>query len=218
MAPVPFVQAMMIVGVTGGIASGKSTVTRMLGDLGAETYSADVDARIVLELGSLTLAAVLGAFPDARAARGGLDRARLATHIFADPAARQTLEAITHPAIIARMRAAITKARESGGNGVLAYETPLLYEAELETLFDAVIATLAAPALQAERLQAREQAAGRPPLSSDAVADRLSAQLSPEEKARRADYVIRTNGLLIETEAQVRAVWDAIIPAPAPKL
>ncbi len=206
---------MLIVGVTGGIAAGKSTVTRMLGALGAQTRSADADARTVLEEGSPTLAAVLDAFPEARTAEGGLDRARLAARIFADREARARLEAVMHPAIIGRMREAITAARTGGaggaGPGVLVYETPLLYEAGLEPLFDAVIAVLATPALQSERLQARERAAGRDPLSPDEISARLLAQMPPEEKARRADFVVRTDVGLGETEAQVRHTWDALL-------
>ena len=200
---------MIIVGVTGGIAGGKSTVTRMLANLGAEVRSADEDARAVLADGSPALAAVLAAFPEARAEDGALSRALLARRIFADPGARARLEAILHPAIIARMTGAITAAR-SADPGVLAYETPLLYEARLEALFDAVIAVLATPELQRERLQARERAANRNPLTEDELSARLGAQIPPEEKARRADFVIRTDGTLADTEAQVRRVWERL--------
>jgi dephospho-CoA kinase len=198
-----------IVGVTGGIASGKSTVTRMLAALGAETRSADEDARAVLVDGSPALAAVVSAFPEARRADGTLDRAALATCIFDDPQARERLEAITHPAIITRMTAAIRSARDSG-SGLLIYETPLLYEADLADLFDAVIAVIATPELQAERLQAREVAAGRPPLSPTAVAARLAALMPPEEKAHRADYVVRTDIPLGATKEQVERIATAL--------
>lgn len=201
---------MKIVGVTGGIASGKSTVTGMFHALGAETRSADEDARNVLAPGAPALDAVFAAFPDVRRADGSLDRAALAARIFADPADKSRLEAITHPAIIDRMRAAIAAARAQAETGLLVYEVPLLYERNLVSLFDAIVAVLASPALQAERLQARETAAGRPPLSPAAVAERLAAQMPPEEKARRADYVIRTDLPLAETEAQVRRIWQAI--------
>ncbi len=160
--------------------------------------------------GSPTLAAVLDAFPQARAEDGGLDRARLAAHIFADAAARTKLEAIMHPAIIARMQKAIADARADAGSGVLVYETPLLYEARLENLFDTVIAVLATPELQRERLQARERRGGRDPLSEEELSARLSAQMPSEEKARRADFVIHTTGSLAETEAQVQRVWEEL--------
>ena len=198
--------AMKIVGLTGGIASGKSTVARMFAALGATIRSADEDARAVLANGSPLLRAVLDAFPEAATPNGGLDRARLGARIFADPDARKHLEELLHPAIIARMNAAITQAR-AAGPGVLVYETPLLYEANLGRLFDTVVALVASEETRRERLQAREQAAGRAPLSSSALDDRLTAQLSSEEKARRADFVLRTDGSLAETEAQVRVFW-----------
>ncbi len=198
---------MKIIGITGGIACGKSTVTQLFAERGARTRSADADARTVLQPGETTLAAVRAAFPDATLPDGTLDRARLAATIFADADARRRLEAITHPAILARMRAAIEAARASSDDGLLVYETPLLYEAALEPLFDAVIAVVASPGVQAARLQAREAAAGRPALTADAIAGRLDAQLSNEEKARRADFVVRTDGRLAETEAQVECIW-----------
>jgi dephospho-CoA kinase len=201
---------MKIIGITGGIASGKSTVTRMFQALGGTSLSADVDARAVLSEGSPALATVFSLFPEVRRPDGSLDRAALAARIFSDPGDKKRLEAITHPAIISRMRDAIDAARASQDEGILFYEVPLLYERDLAGLFDAVIAVLATPSLQAERLQARELAAGRPALSDSDIAERLAAQMSPEEKARLADYVIRTDTPLSQTEEQVRQIWDQI--------
>ena len=173
---------MKIIAVTGGIADGKSTVTRMLGEKGAQTASADDDARAVLAPDSPTLTAVLADFPQARLPHGGVDRAALGAIIFGDDEARARLNALMHPAIRARMRSTIDAARAATQPGVLAYEVPLLYEGGLETWFDAVIAVIANSAVQAERLQQREVTAGRPPLTDSAVAERLSAQLSSESK------------------------------------
>lgn len=200
---------MVIVGITGGIASGKSTITRMLAEQGAETGSADADARAVLADDPLTLEMVLRTFPEAKTAEGHLDRAKLAARIFSDRDARERLEAILHPVIIARMSDKIAAARLAGP-GVLAYETPLLYEARLEPLFDKVIAALATPELQRARLQVRASEAGRDPLTEDELTARLGAQMPPEEKARRADFVIRTDGSLAATGAQVREVWEQL--------
>ena len=205
---------MHIVGITGSIASGKSVVTRMLGELGARTLSADVDARAALADGSPTLASVLAAFPEARSPGGALDRAGLAARIYQDTDARQKLEAITHPAIIARMRRAISDARLAGP-GVLVYETPLLYEAGLEGLFDTIIAVQATPGQQQERLQARETAAGRPALTKRELTERLQAQFSTEEKARRAHFVVPTSGSLEETRHAVETIWPRLLhPQP----
>jgi dephospho-CoA kinase len=196
-----------IIGLTGGIASGKSTVAKMLAALGATVLSADEDARAVLAPDAPLLAAVFAAFPEVRRADGTLDRAALAARIFADPDAREHLESLTHPAIIARMRGAVAAARADSRPGILVYETPLLYEADLESLFDAVVVVYCPPEVQAERLQAREAAAGRPPLTPEQIADRLAAQLSAEEKARRADYVVRSDVSVEETRAQVERLW-----------
>jgi dephospho-CoA kinase len=200
---------MRIAGITGGIASGKSTVAALFAACGAQTRSADEDARAILQPDSPALDAVFAAFPAARSGDGTLDRAALASRIFADAGARRRLEAIMHPAIVARMREAITEARQAGP-GLLVYETPLLYEAGLEGLFDIVIAVKATPALQAMRLREREVAAGRPPLTDEAVAARLAAQLSPEEKARRAHYVIATDVSLEETRSRVNDILREI--------
>lgn len=200
---------MQVIGLTGGIATGKSTVARMFAALGAQTASADEDARAVVEPGSPTLAAVFAAFPGVRHPDGTLDRAALGARVFSDPAARKTLEGITHPAIFERMQERAARARASG-EGVLVYEVPLLYEKDRQRMFDAVVAVLTSPEKQAERLQAREAAAGRAALTPEGIAERLSAQMPPEEKARRADYVVRTDVPLEETEAEVRRVWEQI--------
>jgi dephospho-CoA kinase len=201
---------MKIIGITGGIASGKSTVTRMFETMGGTSLSADVDARAVLSEDSPALAHVFTLFPEVQRADGSLDRAALAARIFSNPSDKKRLESITHPAIISRMRTAIDAARASHEEGILFYEVPLLYERNLADLFDAVVAVQATPSLQAERLQARETAAGRPALSESDITDRLAAQMSPEEKARRADYVIRTDTSLPHAEEQVRQIWDKL--------
>jgi dephospho-CoA kinase len=210
---------MRIIGLTGGIASGKSAVAAMFAARGAQVLSADEDARAVLAPDSPLLTAVFTAFPDTRRADNTLDRAALAARIFADPSDRERLEALTHPAIIARMQAAIAGARAAETPGVLVYETPLLYEADLESLFDAVVVVYCPPDVQAARLQAREAAADRPPLTPEQIADRLAAQLSADEKARRADYIIRSDVPMEKTRAEVErlwALWTAKPPASGP--
>lgn len=197
-------------GLTGGIASGKSTVARMFADLGAQTASADEDARAVLAPGSAILVAVLTAFPEAANADGTVNRVALGARIFADTDARNRLNALMHPAIRVRMRGVLEAARASDLPGLLVYEVPLLFEGELQTWFDATVATLATRNDQATRLQEREQSAGRVFLTEDALAERLAAQMPPEEKARRADFVIRTDTTLEETRQQVEAVYRAL--------
>ncbi|GAB4462802.1 MAG: dephospho-CoA kinase [Armatimonadaceae bacterium] len=199
---------MKVFAITGGIGTGKSAVARMFATHGAQIASADEDARAVLEPGSPTLAAVQKAFPEAFSSEGTLQRATLGGIIFQNPEARQTLNALMHPAIRQRMRMVIDAARHTEGPGVLLYEVPLLYEGGLETWFDGVIVAYAPPEVQADRLQERERTAGRPLLTPQQLQDRLQSQMPVEEKARRADYVIRTDSPFTETEAQVRALWE----------
>ncbi|MBC8137165.1 MAG: dephospho-CoA kinase [Fibrella sp.] len=201
---------MKVLGITGGIACGKSFVTRLFAQWGARTASADEDARTVVLPGSATLAAVLAAFPDARSPEGTLDRAILAARIFGDAAARARLEGIMHPAIFVEMQTAIQRARAMTDAPLFAYEVPLLFEKERGPLFDATLAVVCTPETQAARLQERERLAGRPLLSPEQIAERLSAQLPNTEKARRADFVVHTDGTLTDTESQARAVWLAV--------
>ncbi len=208
---------MWVIGITGGIACGKSFVTRLFGEWGARVASADADARAVVAPPSATLGAVFAAFPDVRGADGTLDRAALSARVFGDPEARGRLETILHPAIFARMQSAIDAARSENDSPILAYEVPLLFEKDRAAMFDAVVAVICSPETQGGRIQERERVAGRPPLSPMQLAGRLAAQLPNEEKARRADFVIRTNGAEAETQTQAGAVWAAITGNEPPR-
>jgi dephospho-CoA kinase len=208
---------MKLLGITGGIACGKSFVTRLLAEWGARTASADEDARTVVAPGTPTLDAVFITFPEARSPAGTLDRAKLGARIFHDPKARAELEAILHPAIFIQMRAAIEQARASSDVPLFAYEVPLLFEKDRAAMFDATLAVVCLPETQAERLQERERLAGRSALSPEQIAARLSAQLPNDEKARRADFVVRTDGTLAETEAEVRSLWRTLVGSEPPE-
>lgn len=194
--------------VTGGIACGKSTVAQLFHELGAQIYSADTDARAVLT-DRETATAVFAAFPTVRADDGSVDRKKLAAQIFGDELARKRLNAIMHPAIRAKMRRVIETARDSDTSGLLLYEVPLLYEGGLETWFDGVIAVLCSREAQLARLRLRD-----PSLSVAELNARLDAQLDPEEKARRANFTIRTDIALEATKAEVLRVFTAIQAAP----
>ena len=185
--------------ITGGIACGKSTVSKLFAECGAKIASADDDARAVLAEGEPTRAVVLEAF-------GTIDRTELAAKIFGDPEARKRLNSIMHPAIRQRMRTAIDAAQadSNSAQGLLLYEVPLLYEGGLETWFQGVIAVTASRTTQLGRLKERG-------LSDAAAQQRLAAQLDPEEKARRADFVVRTDTPLEETRATVQTIYRKIV-------
>jgi dephospho-CoA kinase len=192
-----------VLGLTGGIGSGKTTVAGMLQGLGATLVDADQLAREVLAPGEPALAEVRAAFPAAFDPDGSLNRSRLAQRVFSDPTARARLNAITHPRIGARMAARIAAARAQGV-AVLVADIPLLLEGDRRALVDTVIVVSVDPATQEERLRARNG------LSVEAARARIAAQMPLAEKVRRADHVIDNSGDRQATEAQVRALWERL--------
>lgn len=191
---------MIVVGLTGGVGSGKSTVANMLQELGARIIDADRIAREVVAPGEPALASIRSEFGDEVIAEtGDLDRAALAARVFEDPERLQRLNAIVHPAVAARAAEEIADQRERGAQWVV-YDVPLLYENELQGMFTKVIVVVASEAARRQRLRARDG-------WSDAEIDaRLGAQMPLEEKASRADYVVDNEGSLVETRRQVEDV------------
>jgi dephospho-CoA kinase len=194
---------MRVVGLTGGIASGKSTVTAMFRELGAPVIDADEVARDVVEPGTPGLAEVARRFPGVVDASGRLDRAALGQRVFADPAERRALEAIVHPRIreeVARRMEALART----GVTVVLYDAALLIENELHRGMDGVIVVSAPESLQRSRLAARDG------LDDAAITARLAAQLPLADKRAHATWVVDNGGSLDETRAQVRRIWDQI--------
>lgn len=195
---------MKILGITGGVATGKSTVTGMLAEEGALTVSADDIARAQLAPGTELTQAVLAAFPLCRDATGqGIDRRALSHLIFADTQARTQLEALTHPAIIAALELQITEWRNAGP-GIAIAEIPLLFEADLGRLVDVVVVVACEETTQIMRLQTRQ-------VIDEAEARRqIAAQWPISAKIARADIVINTDKGLEDTRRQVQALWDTL--------
>ncbi|HET9037524.1 MAG TPA: dephospho-CoA kinase [Myxococcaceae bacterium] len=194
---------MRVVGLTGGIASGKSTVTAMFRELGAQVIDADQVARDVVEPGTPGLEEVARRFPGVVDPSGQLDRAALGRRVFADPAERRALEAILHPRIreeVARRTEALARAGET----VVLYDAALLIENELHRGMDGVILVSAPEAVQRARLAARDG------LDDLAITARLSAQLPLADKRAHATWVVENGGSLDETRAQVRRIWEQI--------
>jgi dephospho-CoA kinase len=178
-----------VVGLTGGIASGKSTFAAALRRLGVPVVDADALARAAVAPGAPALAEIARSFgPDVLAPDGGLDRKRMAALVFADPSARRRLEGITHPAI-RRAMGEETARLAALGHDLAFYDTPLLFEVGLEGSLDSVVVVWAPPAVQRARLGARDG------LSPDEAGARLAAQLPIDEKAARADFVVPNVGL-----------------------
>jgi dephospho-CoA kinase len=198
-----------VIGLTGGIASGKSTVARMLGELGASILDADAVARDVSRPGSPALAAIAESFgAEMLTPEGELDRRRLGERVFADEAARLRLNAILHPRIAAETGRRIAALRQSGV-AVVIYEASLLVENGVHRSLDGLIVVAAAPEVQVARVIARDR------LSPEAARARLAAQLPLPDKVAVADYVIDGGAALEATRAEVRAVWEAILAADA---
>jgi dephospho-CoA kinase len=190
-----------IVGLTGGIASGKTTFADALRARGMPVVDADALARAAVAPGAPALAEIVRAFgPGVLAADGALDRKALAAVVFADAEARRRLEAITHPAV-RRAMAEETARLAAAGHALAFYDTPLLYEVGLERALDSVVVVWAPRDVQRARLVARDA------LSPAEAEARLAAQLPIDEKAARADFVVDNVG----TPADLGAKADRLL-------
>jgi dephospho-CoA kinase len=199
---------MLVVGLTGGIACGKSTAADALEAEGAPVVRSDRLAREVVARGQPAFDEVCAAFgPGVVGPDGELDRRRLAERIFADAAARRRLEAITHPRIHERMLAWLRRQAEGGAPAAVC-EIPLLFEAgyaEAGSFVDRIWVVAADPGVQLRRLLLRDG------LDPPAARARLAAQWPTAAKVRRADLVLRNDGTPGELAAAARAAWRALL-------
>jgi dephospho-CoA kinase len=190
-----------VVGLTGGIGTGKSTVSAMLRQLGATVIDADEATRAVQSPGSEGLRQLVGEFGDGILTAGGqLDRARLAEIAFGDPEARQRLNAIVHPLVRQWMAERQQEAVERG-DPLVVMDIPLLFEARGAGAFETVVLVYAPEELALRRLvelRGMDEAAAR---------SRMAAQLPIEEKRRLATHVIENTGDLAELRGRVERVW-----------
>jgi dephospho-CoA kinase len=195
---------MLKVALTGGIATGKSYVLEQFRRRGVPCLDADLFAHGVTAAGTEATAAIAARFgPDVLAADGSVDRARLASIVFADPAARRYLESLIHPAVYRAITAGLRAFELLGAPPFAVVDVPLLYESGHAEDFDRVIVTICPPEMQLARLLARG-------LSEGEARQRIAAQWPTEEKARRATFVIRTDGAFEETDRQVGAVLESL--------
>ena len=194
---------MLRAGLTGGIGSGKSEVSRRLAAHGAVVIDADVAARAVVAPGTPGLARVVEAFgADVVGPDGALDRDRLGAIVFRDPASRTTLNAIVHPLVGQWMRAAERAAVDAaGGDLIIVHDVPLLAENRRAGDFDLVIVVDVPPELQLERL------VGQRGMSPDQAQARMAAQASRPQRLAVADLVIDNSGSLVDLDHRVAEVW-----------
>ena len=185
----------LVVGLTGGIGSGKSEALRAFHRLGAATLCLDEVAHQVLAKGGPAYGPVRRAFGrDVLGHGGDIDRRALGRVVFAQPLLRRRLERLIHPVILARMRRRVRAQRR----GLLVVDAPLLFEADLQNEFDLTVVVLASRCRRIQRLHRRDG------LPLGELRRRLAAQLPLAEKARRADLVISNDGTLGELRRKVR--------------
>lgn len=196
---------MIVIGLTGGIATGKSTVTAALRDLGVPVIDADQVARQVVEPGEPALAELVAEYgPGILREDGHLDREKLGSLVFSDDAARQRLNDITHPHILRAMDR-LRQAAAAAGEPVLTLDVPLLFESGLEKTVDRVWVVTASAAQQLQRLMDRDG------LGAEEARRRVEAQMPLERKIRGADAVIDNSGSVESTRTRVRFLLEALL-------
>lgn len=190
------------IGLTGGIASGKSVVARLLAQRGVEIIDADRVARDVVEPGTPALAEIAARWPEV-IREGSLDRKALGAIVFSSPEERHALEAIVHPRIREEVERRLASLEALGVPRVI-YEAPLLVEKGLEGGLDALILVSAPEEVQVRRLMERDG------LGEEAARARLRAQLPLEAKLAKATFVIENSGDLASLESRVDSIWNEI--------
>lgn len=194
---------MLLVGLTGNIASGKSSVAELLARKGATVIDADLLARQAVEPGSPALDAIAKRWPSVFGANGELDRAALRRIVFAKVADREALNAIVHPRVEALRAADVSDAR-ARGDRIVVCDIPLLYEKDMARQFDCVVLVDAPRALRLQRL-VRER--DLPKAEAEAM---LDAQMPSDTKRSRADYIIDNAGTNAELDKRVNEVWRSL--------
>ncbi len=195
---------MLLVGLTGNIGSGKSTVDQLLSERGATIIDADVLARRAVEIGTPGYRAIVERWgtsilgPD-----GMLDRGALRRIVFNDPAELEQLNTLVHPEV-ERMRATLVEAARLRGDKLVVCDVPLLFERKMTDLFDRIVLVDAPRPVRLERL-VRERG-----LKETEAMDMIVAQMPAELKRARADFVIDNIGTLTELDARVAEVWGAL--------
>jgi dephospho-CoA kinase len=192
---------MLKVGLTGGIATGKTTVGQMFVELGCHLIDSDQIAHELFEPGQDVYSAVIKAFgPSIVASDGTIDRKILGDIVFKDSTARAKLNILVHPAIIRRQQEFLDSVARTDPNGIGLVSAALMVEIGTYKNYDKLIVVSCPSDMQRGRLKARAA------LTDDQIDGRLAAQMPPEEKVKYADYVVDTSGDLAETRRQVREI------------
>jgi len=197
---------MLKVGLTGGIASGKSTVSEAFARLGAEVLDADKVAREVVLPGQPAWLKLQQAFgPEFFLPDGEINRSMLRRLVFADPEERSKLNAIVHPEVMKEINRRLEQLSTSAQDAVVVVDVPLLLEVGVAHRFDRVIVVYVTKRVQIERLRQRDG------LSPEEAKQALSTQMALTKKVELADYVIDNSGKRAETQSQVEKVWQELL-------
>ena len=191
---------MIVIGLTGGIGSGKSEVSRMLKEFGADIIDADRVGHEAYLPNTETYDKLVAEFGDILQANGEIDRKKLGARIFAEPEARERLNAIVHPRMYAMIEERIQRLREQGATAVV-LDAAILIEVGWDSLVAEVWVVAAPEEMVVQRIGQRDG------LPAEQVRQRICAQITPEERARHAAVVIDNSGGMYELSAQVREVW-----------
>jgi len=195
----------VIVGLTGGIAGGKSTVSRMFRDLGARLIDFDELARRVVEPGTPGLEKIVDTFgKQILQSDGTLDRRQLSGIVFSDTEKRRVLERLVHPDIYRVFAKEVSRITADKPDAIIVAEVPLLVEANLPHLFDIIVLVYTSDQAQIERLVERQG------VTIQTAAEMLAAQLPLAEKKPYADHIVHNDGSLESTRRQVQAVWEKL--------
>ena len=195
---------MVVIGVTGGLGSGKSTVAAMFKALGAKVLDADKIAHQLMRPGAACFNKIVRVFGKDILASGKVDRKKLAACVFINPERRRRLERIIHPAVRQVIRDEIKKQKKYRGNRVMVIDVPLLFEAKLDADVDySVVVT----AQRAKQLARAAQHLGITPAEAKR---RIKAQMPLRQKIRLADIIIDNNGTFKQTQKQVRQIWEKL--------
>ncbi len=202
---------MMLVGLTGGIATGKSTVARMFAERGAAVLDADEMVRELQNPGTSVYEAIVEAFGTLILKDDGtIDRKFLGEIVFRDEKGRRQLETIVHPALVAAVQQRVAQLRTQGVS-ICVVELPLLIEAESERRFDSVVVVTAPQEVQVGRLMADRG------LTREEALARIRSQMPLSEKVTRAHFVIENGGDLWETEQRVQEIYEVLFQTGSKK-
>lgn len=197
---------MLTVGLTGGIGSGKSTVAKMLAELGAPSFDADKVGHDIYNPGGPAYKDVIAAFGEGIVAPDGtIDRKKLGPIVFADSAQLKRLESIVHPRMFERMREMVARMRAQGIKAPIVIEAAILIEAKWQPLFDEIWLVVAPRERVIERVELERG------LKREQTEARIKAQLSDEERRKHASLVIDNSGSIEELRAKVAVLWRELV-------